>query len=301
MCLSKDAGGRRCPCSGGVMPVPATKEEREERAEWLSTKRDNNATAADLYRKRQLVMVREATALVNSLDRVSADERAAAIAAALDALPERGAAQPRRVLEAALEKEWVPVPAPVTTVPAQPAEKESKALTAARHRLAMAQRAGASQESIDLIQRRIEKLTPKEKVETVPVPPVSEPDTAATASAEPDTTDTAPEHDADAAHAEALQRLHDHTAASRAAEDAAHAEAVAAAAAAVADIPNPFAGIAIPDPKTAVSIDEAFAAHMAREAAEERAREEQEARDASPRRAQVEANFFAFMDELRAP
>ncbi|WP_100458579.1 hypothetical protein [Mycobacteroides abscessus] len=124
---------------------------------------------------------------------------------------------------------------------------------------------------------------------------VAEPVTTTTEVTEPET----PDYDADAAHAEALQRLHTVVTASKAMEDQAHADAVAAAMEAVADAPNPFEGIAIPEPETTVSIDEAFAAHMAREAAEERAREEQERRDASPRRAQVEANFFALMDELR--
>lgn len=128
------------------------------------------------------------------------------------------------------------------------------------------------------------------KVEPVTTPEVTEPETP-----DPKTSD----YDADAAHAEALQRLHAAVAASKVMEDQAHADAVAAAMEAVADAPNPFEGIAIPEHETAVSIDEAFAAHMAREAAEERAREEQEARDASPHRAQVEANFFALMDELR--
>lgn len=127
------------------------------------------------------------------------------------------------------------------------------------------------------------------EVETVTEPEVTEPDAET------------PDYDADAAHTEALQRLHAAVTASKVMEDQAHAESVEAAAAAVADAPNPFEGIAIPEPETTVSIDEAFAAHMARAAAEELAYREQEARDTSPRRAQVEANFFAFMDELRTP
>lgn len=115
-------------------------------------------------------------------------------------------------------------------------------------------------------------------VEPEITPEVTEPETP-----DPKTSD----YDADAAHAEALQRLHASVTASKVTEDQAHADAVAAAMEAVADAPNPFEGIAIPEPETTVSIDEAFAAHMARAAAEERA--------------QVEANFFAFMDELRAP
>lgn len=116
---------------------------------------------------------------------------------------------------------------------------------------------------------------------------------------EPEVTES-PDYDADAAHAEALQRLHAVVTASKAAEDQAHADAVAAAMEAVADAPNPFEGIAIPESGATVSVDEAFAAHLAREAAEEKAYREQMARDASPRRERVEANFFALMDELRA-
>lgn len=116
---------------------------------------------------------------------------------------------------------------------------------------------------------------------------------------EPEVTES-PDYDADAAHAEAVAHLESIIAASKAAEDQAHADAVAAAMEAVADAPNPFEGIAIPESGATVSVDEAFAAHLMREAAEEKAYREQEARDASPkRRSQVEADFFAFMDELR--
>lgn len=101
------------------MPVPQTREEREERAKFLREKRGANATAADRYRQRQMLMVREANDLVNSLDRAATDERAAALTQALEDLPERGAAQPRRVLEAALEKSPVAEPVP-TPEPAKP-------------------------------------------------------------------------------------------------------------------------------------------------------------------------------------
>lgn len=248
MCLSKDAGGRRCPCSGGVMPVPTTKEEREERATFLVAKRSANATAADRYRARQLLMVREATALVHSLDRVPADERAAAITRALEELPERGAIQPRRVLEAALEKEWVPVPVtPVVSVPA-------------------------------------------------PVPVTTNPETDTETEPETET-----DYDPEAEHERALSMLNDRITAIREQEDAANAARVAAAMEAVADAPNPFEGLSIPEPDTepTVSVDEAYAAHMAREAAEEeRQRVEQERRDAAPRKAQVKVNPF---EHLRKP
>ena len=63
----------------------------------------------------------------------------------------------------------------VATVP----KKESKALTKARQRLELARRAGASQESIAVIEKRIAKLVPKvkKKVDAAPAmeTPASEP------------------------------------------------------------------------------------------------------------------------------
>lgn len=193
--------------------MPQTPEEREERAKFLADKRGANASAADQYRQRQAVMVREARDLINSLDRVPDGERRAALTAALSDLPERGAVQPRRVIEEALEKSpgWTPVATP--------------------------------------------------EVEPEPTP------------------------DPAAVHADAEAHLRAIIDASKAAEDRDHATRVEAAREAVADAPNPFAGLTIPDPvESPVSVDDAYAAHVAREAAEERAREEQEARDASPRR-----------------
>lgn len=213
MCRSADEGGRRCPCQGGTLPVPQTPEEREERAKFLSAKRGANASAADQYRQRQAVMVREARDLINSLDRVPDGERRAALTAALSDLPERGAVQPRRVLEEALSKSggWTPVSEPVT---------------------------------------------------------------------EPEVTP-----DPAAVHADAEAHLRAIIAESRAAEDAEHATRVEAAREAVEGKTNPFVGLVTPEsPDSPVSVDEAYRDHMAREQAEERAREEQEARDASPRR-----------------
>ena len=200
--------------------MPQTPEEREDRAKFLASKRDANASAADAYRARQAVMVAEARELINSLDRVPADERHAALTQALSDLPERGAAQPRRVLEEALEKSggWTPVSEPEVT----------------------------------------ESETPD------PVPD---------------------DYDAEAVHAEAVSRLHAVVTASKAAQDQAHAESVAAAREAVEGKTNPFAGLVIPDPvESPVSVDDAYAAHLAREAAEERHRAAQEMRDASPKR-----------------
>lgn len=104
------------------MPVPRTRQERQERAVFLSTKRSLNRSAADQYRQRQAVMTAAARELINSLDRVPADQRAAALTQALEDLPPRGAIQPRRVLEEALAKSpvSVPVSAPAPR-PAQPA------------------------------------------------------------------------------------------------------------------------------------------------------------------------------------
>lgn len=193
MCKAQwDNGGRRCPCSGGTMPAPRTRQERQERAKFLASKRNLNRSAAGAYRERQAVMTAEARELINSLDRVPADQRAAALTAALEDLPPRGAIQPRRVLEEALAKSPVSVPVsaqpaadqqvstspPITpvpvSVPVTAGRKESKALTAARQRLELATAAGASPESLAIIQRRIDTLTPKPRAKQ-PQKPAQEP------------------------------------------------------------------------------------------------------------------------------
>lgn len=98
--------------------------------------------------------------------------------------------------------------------------------------------------------------------------------------------EAAPEPDADTEHAEAVAQLNAIIAASRAAQDAAHATRVEAAMVAVADVVNPFTGLTVPEPaadKSTVSVDEAYREHLMREAAEEREYREQLARDAAPR------------------
>ena len=108
-------------------------------------------------------MAAEARAFVSRLPR-NPTERRAALTTALADLPERGAIAPRRVLEEALTSTpTAPSPKPKPTV------KESKALTAAKARLELARAAGASPESLAIIEARIEKLTPK-KPGPPPVP-----------------------------------------------------------------------------------------------------------------------------------
>lgn len=135
---------------------------------------------------------------------------------------------------------------------------------------------------------------------------------AATAVTDPvDIVDAAPETSPETEHTEAVQRLTDYLTAIREQETAAHAEQVAAAMEAVSSVPNPFTGITVPEPTAdPITVDDAYTAHLAREAAEERERAEQEQRDAAPKRraqvtapaeqARVEANFREFMEEMRA-
>lgn len=114
-------------------------------------------------------------------------------------------------------------------------------------------------------------------------------------------TERSPEVTPEAKHAEAVKRLTDYLTAIREQETAEHAAAVTLAAERVKDIPNPFEGITVTPTADPITVDEAYSTHLAREAAEERRREEQEMRDAAPKpeRARVEANFLSFMDELR--
>ncbi|MBS9535110.1 hypothetical protein KIH27_16095 [Mycobacterium sp. M1] len=166
--LSDPRGGYRCPSSGGVRPCPQTRKERRALAVEVERRRDANRRAALAYKARAKEQVAEAESWL-ATKRPTADK----ITAYLNELPERGHSAERKVLEAALAASQGQGQSQVDASSARPERKKSKALLAAEERLELARQAGASPETLALMESKVAKLTPKAK--TKPAKPEPQP------------------------------------------------------------------------------------------------------------------------------